>query len=149
LSLGRKIEVSYPYAIAALSAPGWFYALRWLDLSTQEAKDLFSVILNVSAIAAGFLGTAASVLLTIGPAAVIRDLKESGSLGLLYQYVIAAIRHQFGLVLFSATLLVLYPKLHSPRILYCLAVTWGVFTVLAALSSFRIIQLFGKIITAE
>lgn len=38
----------------------------WLNLSGKEAKDLFGAILNVSAIAAGFLGAAAPILLTMG-----------------------------------------------------------------------------------
>jgi hypothetical protein len=149
VSVGRHVERSYPYLGAAISIPGWIYLLRWLNLSNQEAKDLFSVILNVSAIAAGFLGTAASVLLTMGPAAVIKDLKDSGSLGLLYRYLIAAIRHQFCLVLLSVVLILLYPKVHCARVLGSLAVVWGISVTLAGLSSFRIIHLFGKIITTD
>ena len=149
MSVGRKIEHWYPYAVAVASAPVWFYLLRWLNLSTQEAKDLFAIILNVSAIAAGFLGTAASILLTMGSTPVIKDLKQSGTLVLLYKYVVSAIWHQFWLVLFSVTLLLLYPKLHGPRILTVLALAWGMSTVLAALSSIRIIHLFGKIITED
>lgn len=149
MSLGRKIERSYPYTLALVSAPGWFYLARWLNLSTQEAKDLFAAILNVSAIAAGFLGTAASVLLGMGSVAAMKDLKQSGALVLLNSYIISAIRHQFWLILFSVSLLLLYPKIHSPRLLMTLVVTWGVSAVLAALSSFRIVHLFGKIITAD
>jgi hypothetical protein len=149
VSVGRKIEQSYPYALALFSAVGWFYLFRWLNLSTQEAKDLFTAILNVSAIAAGFLGTAASVLLAMGSTEVMKDLKQSGALVLLNSYIISAIRHQFWLILFSVSLLLLYPKIHSQHLLMALAVTWGVSVALAALSSFRIIQLFGKIITAD
>ncbi len=149
MSLGRKIEHWYPYAVAVASLPAWFYLFRWLNFTTQEAKELFAIILNVSAIAAGFLGTAASILLTMGTTPVIKDLKQSGTLLLLYKYVVSAIWHQFWLVLFSVTLLLLYPKLKSPRVLTALAVTWGASTVLAALSSIRIIQLFGNIITAD
>jgi hypothetical protein len=149
VSLARKTERSYPYVLALVSAPGWFYLFRWLNLSTQEAKDLFAAILNVSAIAAGFLGTAASVLLGMNSVKVMKDLKQSGALVLLNSYIISAIRHQFWLVLFSVSLLLLYPKIHRPHLLMILAVTWGVSAVLAALSSFRIVQLFGKIITAD
>ena len=149
MSVGRKIERWYPYAAAAASAPAWFYLFRWLNLSTQEAKELFAIILNVSAIAAGFLGTAASILLAMGSTPVIKDLKQSGTLLLLYKYVVSAIWHQFWLVFFCVTLLLLYPKLHSPRVLTVLAVAWGMSTSLAALSSIRIIQLFGTIITAD
>jgi hypothetical protein len=124
-------------------------APEWLNLSSQEAKDLFAVILNVSAIAAGFLGTAASILLTMGSTPVIKDLKQSGTLVLLYKYVVSAIWHQFWLVFFSVALLLLYPKLHSPRVLSVLAIVWGMSTILAASSSIRIIQIFGKIITAD
>jgi len=145
----RKIERPYPYVLALVSIPGWYYLFRWLNLSTQEAKDLFAAILNVSAIAAGFLGTAASVLLAMGSVPVMKDLKQSGALVLLNTYIISAIRHQFWLVSFSVSLLLLYPKIHSPRLLTSLAVTWGVSLALAALSSFRIIHLFGKIITAD
>lgn len=149
MSVGRKVEYYYPCAIAVASVPGWFYLFRWLNLSTQEAKDLFAVILNVSAIAAGFLGTAASILLTMGPTPVIKDLKQSGTLTLLYKYVVSAIWHQFWLVLYSVTLLLLYPKLRDSRALNALAVVWGTSAVLGALSSIRIIRLFGKIITAD
>lgn len=145
----RKIERWYPYAVAAVSVPAWFYLFRWRSLTTQEAKELFAIILNVSAIAAGFLGTAASILLTMGSTPVIKDLKQSGTLVLLYKYVVSAIWHQFWLVLFSVTLLLLYPELHSARVLTALAAVWGASTVLAASSSSRIIQLFGKIITAN
>lgn len=149
MSVGRKIERSYPYALALLSLPGWFYLFRWLNLSTQEAKDLFGAILNVAAIAAGFLGTAASILLAMGSAPVMKDLEQSGTLGLLNRYIISAIRHQFVLVLFSVSLLLLYPKIQSPRLLMNLAVAWGFFVSLAGLSGFRIIQIFGRIITAD
>lgn len=149
MSIGRKIEHWFPYGLAVASAPAWFYLLGWLSLTTQEAKELFAIIVNVSAIAAGFLGTAASILLTMGSTPVIKDLRQSGALVLLYKYVIAAIWHQFWLVLLSVTLLLLYPKLHNPRIVMALAIVWGVSTVLAALSSIRIVQLFGRIITAD
>jgi hypothetical protein len=149
MSAGRKIERSYPFALAVVSIPGWFYLFRWLNLSTQEAKDLFGAILNVSAIAAGFLGTAASILLTMGSAAVMKDLQQSGTLVLLNRYIISAIRHQFLLVLFSVSLLLLYPKIHGPHVLMSLAIAWGFLVALAALSSFRIIQLFGQVLTAE
>ena len=149
MSVGRRIEYWYPYAAALGSAPAWFCLFRWLNLSAQEAKDLFAIILNVSAIAAGFLGTAASILLTMGSTPVIKDLKQSGTLVLLYKYVVSAIWHQFWLVLFSVTLLLLYPKLHGPRVLTVLALAWGVSATLASLSSIRIIHLFGKIITED
>jgi hypothetical protein len=149
MSAQRKIEQWYPYAAAAVSAPAWFYLFRWLNLSTHEAKDLFSVVLNVSAIAAGFLGTAASILLTMGATPVIKDLKGAGTMRLLYRYVISAIWHQFWLVFLSVGLLMLYPKLSHPRLLTVLAVAWGISTSLAVLSNIRIIRLFGKIITAE
>ena len=149
MSVRRNIERWYPYAAASASAPAWFYLFRWLNLSGQEAKDLFTIILNVSAIAAGFLGTAASILLTMGSTPIIKDLKQSGTLVLLYKYVVDAIWHQFWLVFLSVALLLLYPKLHSPRIITALAVVWGISTVLAALSSIRIIHLFGKIITTD
>jgi hypothetical protein len=130
MSMGRKMERSYPFALALLSIPGCICLFRWLNLTTQEAKDLFLAILNVSAIAAGFLGTAASVLLAMDSVAVMKDLKQSGTLVLLNRYIVSAIRHQFGLVLFSVSLLLLYPKIHSPRLLMFLAVAWGVLTVL-------------------
>jgi hypothetical protein len=149
MSVDRKIEQAYPYVLALVSAPGWICLFHWLNLSTQEAKDLFLAILNVSAIAAGFLGTAASVLLAMDSVAVMKDLKQSGALVLLNRYIISAIRHQFWLVLFSVSLLLLYPKIYSPHILMALAVAWGISAVLAASSSFRIIHLFGKIITAD
>jgi hypothetical protein len=145
----RKIERWYPYGIAILSAPGWLYLFHWLNLTIQEAKDLFASVLNISAIAAGFLGTAASILLTMGATPVIKDLKQSGTLVLLYKYVLSAIWHQLWLVVFSVSLLVLFPKIQSPRILIALAVVWGSSSILAALSSVRIIHLFGKIITAD
>ncbi|HEY6371835.1 MAG TPA: hypothetical protein VIX37_14740 [Candidatus Sulfotelmatobacter sp.] len=77
MSVRRNIEHWYPYAVALASAPAWFYLFRWLNLSGQEAKDLFTIILNVSAIAAGFLGTAASILLTMGSARDRTDLLYS------------------------------------------------------------------------
>ena len=149
MAAGRKIERSYPYVLAVISLPAWINLFRWLNLTTQEAKDLFGAILNVSAIAAGFLGTAATILLTMGSTPVMRDLEQSDSLTLLNRYIISAIRHQFSLVLYSVTLLLLYPKLHGPRVLMILAVAWGVLVALAGLSSFRIIQLFGRIITSD
>lgn len=149
MAAGQKIERAYPLALALVSIPGWFYLFRWLNLSSQEAKDLFGAILNVSAIAAGFLGTAASILLTMGAAAVMKDLEQSGALALLNRYIISAIRHQFLLILFSVSLLLLYPKIHGPYVLMILGVSWGFLVALAALSSFRIIQLFGRIITAD
>jgi hypothetical protein len=149
VSVGQKIERWYPYALSGASAPAWFYLFRWLNLSTQEAKDLFAIILNVSAIAAGFLGTAASILLTMGSTPVTKDLKQSGTLVLLYKYVVSAIWHQFWLVLFSVALLLLCPKIQGPWSLTVLASAWGISTVLAALSSIRIIHLFGKIVTAD
>jgi hypothetical protein len=149
MSMGRRIERSYPFALALLSTPGWFCLFRWLNLTTQEAKDLFGAILNVSAIAAGFLGTAASILLTMGSTAVMRDFQQSGTLPLLNRYIVSAIRHQFAVVLFSVSMMLLYPKIQGPRMVISLAVAWGVLVALAALSSFRIIHLFGKIVTSD
>jgi hypothetical protein len=149
VSARRKVEEWYPYAGAAASTPAWFYFFRWLNLSTQEAKDLFSIVLNVSAIAAGFLGTAASILLAMGVTPVTRDLKQSGTMPLLYKYVISAIWHQFWLVFLSVGLLLVYPKLQHPRLLTVLALAWGISSSLALFSSIRIIRLFGQIITSD
>ncbi len=149
MSVDRQLEYSYPYAIALVSIVGWFYLFGWLDLDTHEAKELFTTILNVSAIAAGFLGTAASILLTMSPTPVTKDLKDSGTLSLLYRYVVSAVEHQFGLVLLSVILIVLFPKLHHPRLLFWLAVFWGMAATLASMSSYRVIRLFGRIVTAD
>ena len=149
MSAARTRERLYPYALALVSVPAWFYVFRWLNLSKEQAKELFGAILNVSAIAGGFLGTAASILLTMGSAPVMKDLARSGGLTLLNRYILSAIWHQFLLVAVSVSLLLIYPKIAYPHVLLSLAVSWGTLVSLAALSSLRIIGLFGRIVTAD
>lgn len=60
-------------------------------LPVEVAKELLAALLSASAISAGFMTTALSVLLPMGGTAIGQRLKRRGKLGFLFGYLRSAI----------------------------------------------------------
>jgi hypothetical protein len=109
---------------------------------TKEIHEEFTAILNVSAIAVGFLGLTMSILLTIDKHWIMQRSRESTAYSLLVEYMISATFHAFVLALMSAgALLAAVAEFHWWQS-YALALFWGwcAMTVLDLLRVFRVLS---------
>src|SRR5689334_7217941 len=128
-----KIEQLYPYAGGVFGAVVFvkFYYLRY-GLTEEQAKDLFSAVLNLSAIVAGFIGAAISILYTMEGKEVIRDLVDLNKWPVLLGYLVAALKWSFFLAVLSAMGTLFYQHLNSFHRSTAIAI-WSGMTATAAL----------------
>lgn len=142
----RKAERCYPEIGGAFSALalGVLLWLGWVDIP-GTAKDLLQAVLNVSAIAIGFLATAKSILVSLEGKEAIDRVKEFGNYDTLLEYMASAINVSFVVAIVSAFGLLC--DFSEPRPWHLpLAVTWVFFAVMGTLSCHRIIGLFGRLL---
>jgi len=120
----------------------------WPPVS-RSVKDLLVATVSVSAIAVGFLGTAKSILISMGNRKIVKQLKDAGYYGQVIDYLMAAINLAFALAIGSAAALLLDIGLLPP---HCYVVVFGLWLLLAAWTAFtcyRVIRVFAKILRAE
>jgi hypothetical protein len=144
----RTIEKWYPVACGLPIGAAIGYAVfHFRFVTDSDVKDVFTVVLNVSAIVAGFLGTALSVLLTIENRPVIKDLKDAGCYVPLLTYLLSAVRWSFILVVLSTCGLAIFTRIgtHSKA---AFLVTWFAVSGVTLLASWRVVQLFGQVVQA-
>jgi hypothetical protein len=145
----RTTERWYPLICGLpIGALVGYAVFRYVVASNDEVKDLFTVVLNVSAIVAGFLGTALSVLLTIENRPVIKDLKDAGCYFPLLSYLLSAIKWSFLLVLLSTCGLLIYPRFSS-RMQELSLLGWFIVATVTSLACWRVIRLFTEVVKAD
>lgn len=71
-----KVEKRYPFWISLLIGVGGYLFFYKIPIS-NKISDLFSALLNVSAIGIGFLGTSMGILYTMSKDWIIRALKDT------------------------------------------------------------------------
>ena len=147
----RKLtpEAVYPYVIGCASGVlfVWKVALP-VQWSAESLSQFFGAVLNVSAIGAGFLGTALSVLYSIENKPVVQDLIAAGAWGQMLRYTMAAIRWSFALAVLSAVGLFVVDKIRPDHYSAALGV-WSFVVFIAALLCVRVIHLFSRILAAK
>ncbi len=147
--MGRYWERWYPYALSAVAGiAACYYISAYQVLLPSTTKDLFQAVINISAIAVGFLATAKSILLSIDQRRAIRFLKQAGGYSDLVKYLMEAVQWCFLTTIFSAAWLLLNENYSSDWYLYGFAI-WFALAVLAALSCFRVIRLFSLILLSS
>lgn len=112
----------------------------------ETLKELFPVVISISAIAVGFLATAKSILLSLEDRPVIRHLKELGGYNDLIQYLLTAVNWSLIASVVSAVFLLLLPKRETWWYVDSFAI-WAFVTVTAVLTCYRVIRIFSRILT--
>lgn len=148
--MNAKIERWYPLIVGILIAIIHHLVLRKYSFplgSPGEVKDLFSAVVNLSAITIGFLSTAQSILLSMGNNRIIKQLKLQGGKKYirLINFLMDAVSWSFFLAIISTIGLIANPKFQELwNSLYFSF--WLFVLVTTALSYYRIIYLFSKIL---
>lgn len=147
-----RIERNYAWflglvagAIAGLVLP---FCLTRPPIPAEAASSLFSAVISVAAIAVGFLITVKSILFTIDDKPIIKTLKRTYAYEQLMKYIIGATYWSFLLSGISVFMLFLDLKCPGPLNWVSFAI-WTSFVVGGAASCFRVIRVFGKIMTAS
>jgi hypothetical protein len=108
-------------------------------------KDLFSATVNVSAITVGFLGTIASILLSIQNKEIVQSLTRSGHFQRLLTFCLRSIQWWLFVAIVSSAGLLLdfqrLPEWHRPAI-----AAWVFVTTTAVLSYLRVLRAVVKIL---
>jgi hypothetical protein len=149
MKLSSVIEGYHPYVLGTLGAA--IVAWRIVPHSTFSPPAMagyFTAVLTVSAIAAGFLGTALSVLYSIENKPVVKDLMAAGVWPLLLRYVMTAIKWSFLLSVLSAIGMFAVDRMKAEHYPHVLAV-WSLFVFITALLCYRVISLFSRILTSH
>src|SRR4051812_21542132 len=101
--MGRKSEKWHPLVLGTISAVVSFGALaRYQWHLPQSVGNLFPAVINVSAIAIGFLGAAQSILVSIEHRKTFLQLKDAGVFDRIVGYVLWAVNCSFALAGLSA-----------------------------------------------
>ncbi|HWR36002.1 MAG TPA: hypothetical protein VN622_09060 [Clostridia bacterium] len=145
----RIVEEHYPIGAGLpLGLATGYLGCRFLGLTTAEAKDIFASMLNVSAIVAGFLGTAISILLAFKDKPVLMDLRELGIHQNVFDYLLFAVRWSFALAVISTCSIVLFSRLQSLGQAVLLAV-WCCALWVSVLGFVRVILIFEEIVRQD
>jgi hypothetical protein len=90
MSLGA--ERRYPYTVGGAAGVAWLVIrLYFLDCDVDFQDSLLSAGITYGSIAIGFLCTTMAVTISIGEAPLMEDIKESGYIIELTQYIFEAI----------------------------------------------------------
>jgi len=87
-------ERSYPYVFATAVGLLSFVWDGWSILTAQQSAKTLDNIFTVSAVALGFWGTAATLLLAVEEKSFVRKLKKGPHFRLLVGYIFSAITWQ-------------------------------------------------------
>lgn len=146
----KRIEAWWPHVVAGIAALVTFVLLLiYRDWKPPEAsKEVLAAVINVSAIAVGFLAASKSILLSMENGITARRLKALNQWHPLVRYLLDAAKVSFYLAAFSTILLVVDLKQDSwPRV--CLITVWAFLVVAATGLCYRVIHLFGITLTAH
>jgi hypothetical protein len=148
--MSRRIENWYPTVGAVAVALFVVVYCRWQSgwIPPKATSDVLSAVINVSAIAVGFLAAAKSILFTIEHTRIIRLLKSANRLREVVRYMMRAINVSFALAGVSTAALLADADAHhwytSP-----LAVVWSFLLAASALTYYRVIRIFSIILEAS
>ena len=147
--MSNRVEKNYPWVGGLVAGGLGFYFLNGRPLPA-DLNDLLSAIINVSAIAVGFLATAKSILISIQGSRIIRQFKSGGGAryAQLIDYLMTAIYSCFALAALSTIGLLI--DLKAQAIGQTLAVSiWMMCLVYAGLTCQRVIAIFTEILKSS
>jgi hypothetical protein len=140
----KKVERFGPLLVAVGLTATTCYD-KWLLTPPKDFPVLLQAVINVAAIAVGFLATAKGILISVHERSIIKRLKEAEQFLPLVNYFIEAVFWCMGLCLISACLLVAtFPG--STVWTRILMVAWIGFLGGAGTACFRVIYLFSAIL---
>lgn len=108
MSVRLKLEQWAPTLVAAGSAAVWWHA--GFTIPGTYSKELLGALLSASAICAGFLTTALSILLPMGATDTGRRMHASGYMPGLHRYLRSAILASLALAGICVMLFFFLPK---------------------------------------
>ncbi|ALS27212.1 hypothetical protein IJ21_18110 [Paenibacillus sp. 32O-W] len=140
--MGLFMEKTAHYFVGVLAvALAFFLQISASDF--ENFKDILASAINISAITAGFLATAMSLLITLTNDSVIQRIKSFKLYNGLVQYLKSAIAWTFMVALISAAGLFLNKEHSYTEGFFYL---WIFFCVVGFVSVYRIIRLLSKIL---
>jgi hypothetical protein len=134
----------YPYGFGIAVGIGVF-SVRELFSLPDTLKELFPVVISISAIAVGFLATAKSILLSLDERPVVRHLKQLGGYDVLVWYLLTAVNWSLIASLVSA-LFLLFMNNRDTWLYRDAFAVWAAITTIAILTCYRVIRLFARIL---
>ena len=149
--LGERWERWYPALGGLIAATTYFFAFRDVPLP-KASKEILGGVVNVSAIAVGFLATAQSIIVSLGGKRMVRMLRQSGHLSALGSYLTHAIASAFMLAVLSVAMLVLdldQPSNLNPLAISSIVAVWVMTATASVLACFRVLRLLADILPAE
>jgi hypothetical protein len=148
-SVGLNFERTFPLLGAVLGG-GIVACILWHTQwePPKQFHDLLPAIINVAAIAIGFLSAALAILFTISGSRIMVHLRDTDYLRHVVNYMIEGITWAFLLAVASGAGVMIDPE--KPFGHYQLVLSFlGALTCGAALSYLRIVRIFATILKAN
>jgi hypothetical protein len=117
-------------------------------VAPSSAANLLTAVMTISSIAAGFIGTSQSNLLSIRDTDLLKFLRESGTYERIIRYSMSGIYWAIGLAVVSGGLLLVDPKITAWWTI-CLWGTWIFLMGTSGGACHRIIRLMGEILRSD
>ena len=119
----------------------------WYELNADtKLTELFGAVVNVCAIAVGFLGTVAAVLISLDGRKAIEAIKAVDLYGSLFGYIIKAVVWSFACAVIT-TILILYQTLKIPSFFHFFVLSaWTFLAFASCCSSLLVVIIFSLIL---
>jgi hypothetical protein len=144
MHLNKHIERRFPLVVS-LCVAGVAWQHHWFDPVPAQFSNLLQAVINVAAIAVGFIATAKGILISSHDREIVRNLSAAKQLGALIDYFIAATLWCICLCLLSAYLLVFDLK-ESSVLARVLPIGWLFILSGSVCACVRVIYLFNLIL---
>ncbi len=147
----QRWEDNYPSILSALWNGGvvlFLYLHKdWIGPTREGVIKLAPSVLNVSAMAVGFLATAETLLLTLSDSSVMKDIRDNGHSSRLFSFFGRAIATSFVTAVFAAFIAAMHLE-HGGALRYLIVVVWSYFGIAALFCYFRSSQMLSYILDA-
>lgn len=146
--MGELTEKLYPLVLGALAALGYFLLLRHEPIP-DTGKDLLGAVINLAAIAIGFLATIKSLLISIENRPDVTWLKSGQFYSRFHRYVFHAIHGSFIVAIVSSIYLLLFGRLQASPWASWAVTCYVALVVFTAAAYFRVVTVFGLMLQAR
>lgn len=143
-----RVEQWYPIVGGVVFGLAYYYVLSARGPLPCSLKDLLAAVINVSAIAIGFLATAESVMLGLENKTVVARLKKINYFGFVVDYMRGALVLAFVLALVSAAGLLTDFVTPSPWHTKAFS-AWLGLVAASLLAWIRIVSIFTRILRSD
>lgn len=141
------IEKWYPL-ITGFIAGFSYYLLNDHCIYWGSIKELLGAVINICAIAVGFLATTKSIMLSLGQNRIIRHLKNVDVYHILIRYIMSAINLSFITALLSAGFLFIDFN-QNQELAPDLISIWVVFVIWTVMACYRITRIYFRILMSK